>query len=179
LGEGANDPFEIIKRLYHFTDRRNLDSIREHGALMSLEMLEAAKVKVEAPGGDAASQATDKSKGMDRFVHLCLHQNHPMAYVAKRSGRLGDLIYLEIERSVLYEDGVRFVPGMANTTGIEDYALTDAASQGMLVDVETLNSRIPWNIFPEARERRVRAEKFEILVPGFIPLDRILNMPNG
>lgn len=67
---------------------------------------------------------------------------------------------------------------MSNTRGIGTYALADAAKQGMLADVETLYQWISWRLFPEARERRVRAEKFEVLIPGLIPLERILNMPN-
>lgn len=177
MSDQVEDPFQIIRRLYHFTDRRNIPSIREHNGLFSLQLIEAAKVQVAAPGGDEASQATDKSKGMDQYVHLCLHKPHPMAYVAKQKGRLDDIIYLEIDRKILYDEGVRFVPGMANTTGIQDYALIDAAAQGMLDDVETLNRWISWAL-PGVYQRRVRAEKFEILVPGLIPLESILNLPN-
>lgn len=178
MTNGTEDPFKMIRRLYHFTDKRNLNSIREVGGLFPLELLGSANIQVAAPGGDENSQATDRANRLDTYVHLCLHKPHPMAVSAQTKGRLGKVEYLEIDRGVLHEAGVLFVPGMSNTRGIGTYALADAVQQGMLADVETLYQWISWRLFPEARERRVRAEKFEILIPGLIPIERILNMPN-
>jgi hypothetical protein len=48
------DPFlrYAITSFYHFTDRRNLPKIREHGGLYSLAMLREMEVEVPAPGGN-------------------------------------------------------------------------------------------------------------------------------
>ena len=43
-----------IPMLYHFTDRRNLASIREVGGLYSLVKLKEMGVQIAAPGGNDA-----------------------------------------------------------------------------------------------------------------------------
>jgi len=101
-----------------------------------------------------------------------------MEYRAKQNGRIEKSIFLDIDPKVLQATGVKFVPGLANTTGIAIYDLDDALAAG-IVDVEPLYKWISWAIFPDVYRRRVLAEKFELLVPDFIPLDRIRNMPNG
>ena len=170
--------YDAIKGLYHFTDVRNLPLIREYGGLWSLEKLEEMGVEIPAPGGDEASQATDKAKEIHKYVHLCLLGKHPMEYRARESGRLEKSVFLEIDREVLHDEGVKFVPGLANTNGIPIHDLSEALESG-IVDVGPLYQWISWRLFPDVYERRVKAEKFEILVPDFIPLERIKNLPNG
>ena len=67
--------------------------------------------------------------------------------------------------------------GAGRTGQIAIHDLGEALSAG-IVDVEPLYRFISWSIFPEVYRRRQRAEKFEILVPDFIPLERIRNLPN-
>jgi hypothetical protein len=167
-----------IRQLYHFTDERNLPLIRQHGGLLSLARLEELGVNVPAPGGDVASQATDRARNLHRYVHLCLLNKHPMEYRARQSGRIERTIFLRIDTAVLQNDGVKFVPGLANTNGIPIYDLVEALEQG-LVDTEPLYRWISWSLFPSVYTRRVAAEKFEIMVPDHIPLERITNFPNG
>ena len=89
------DRVELIPRLYHFTDRRNLGSIRKHGGLYCLAELVRLGIKVPAPGGNDWSHAEDKRRGLDGFVHLCFRENQPMEYRAKQEGRIGDSFFLE------------------------------------------------------------------------------------
>ena len=170
--------YNAIKGLYHFTDLRNLALIREYGGLWSLEKLEEMGINIPAPGGDETSQATDKAKDIHKYVHLCMLPKHPMEYRARESGRLERSVFLEIDREVLHDDGVKFVPGLANTSGIPIHDLGEALENG-IVDVGPLYQWISWRLFPDVYERRVKAEKFEILVPDFIALERIKNLPNG
>jgi hypothetical protein len=51
------DPLKRIPVLYHFTDRRNLDLIRELGGLHPLAELKRKEVEIPAPGGNEWSQA--------------------------------------------------------------------------------------------------------------------------
>ena len=60
-----------IPMIYHFTDRRNLPSIREHEGIFSLELLESAKIQVAVLNGDNVSQATDRSKGLHKSTFTC------------------------------------------------------------------------------------------------------------
>jgi hypothetical protein len=53
-GDGKERPVPTyaITSFYHFTARRNLPKIREHGGLYSLAMLREMEVEVPAPGGN-------------------------------------------------------------------------------------------------------------------------------
>jgi hypothetical protein len=95
------DPLLRITRLYHFTDRRNLPLIRELGGLLPASELAKQSVQVPAPGGNEWSRDADAMSDMDRYVHLCFRPNHPMEYLARQDGRIGDTIFLEIHPAVL------------------------------------------------------------------------------
>ena len=166
-----------ISRIYHFTDRRNLPSIREQEGIFSLELLESAEIQVAVLGGDNVSQATDRSKGLHKYVHLCFFDKHPMEYRAREAGRIGESIFLHIDPVVLEEDGVKFVPGMANTTGMPIYDLDEALDSG-LIDFDVLYTYMPW-ADADIQVRRQQAEKYEILIPDFVSINLIRNFPDG
>src|SRR5881394_621013 len=84
--------------LYHFTDGRNLESIQQHG-ILSAATSEKMGVKVAAPGGDETSLASARRAGLDGYVSLSMTDNHPMSYVAERSGRIKDVRYMKISPS--------------------------------------------------------------------------------
>ena len=84
----AAKSLDQIPRLYHFTDRRNLDSIRAQGGLYPLSDLVNRGVNIAAPGGNQWSRDADEPKGMGRYVHLCFRSNHPMEYQARQDGRI-------------------------------------------------------------------------------------------
>ena len=60
-----------------------------------------------------------------------------MEYRARESGRLEKPVFLEIDREVLHDEGVKFVPGLANTNGIPIHDLGEALESG-IVDVGPL-----------------------------------------
>jgi hypothetical protein len=166
-----------IPRLFHFCDSRNIRLIKEHGGLYSLEQCERNDIAIPVPGGDDASQQTDRAKGIHQHVHLSFTIGHPMAHRAVEAGRIGTVVYVHVRPSVLEKPGVLFVPGMANTTGIAMYPIAEAFERE-LIDFEVLYTRTNWKD-PEIQARRQTAEKYEILVPNFIPLEDILYLPNG
>jgi ssDNA thymidine ADP-ribosyltransferase, DarT len=167
-------------RLYHFTDARNVPSIREHGGVFSAEQCEKLGINVVAPGGDENSQESDRKNGMDAYVHLCLRSEHPMEYRARTDGRIEKSLFIPVSSEVLEIGGVRFVPGMSNKKGIETYPLEEAVRDEHLddLDLDALYHWIDWGQNPDVYDRRVRAEKFEIIIPDFIPID-LLKLPNG
>jgi hypothetical protein len=169
------DSFDKIPALHHFTDRRNLLPIREWGGLYPLAKLKIKGIKVPAPGGNDWSQDADSMAGMDEFVHLCFRPTHPMEYLARQAGRIGDTIFLEIHPEVLQWTGVMFTPGVSNKSGVQAYSLKDARK---MVDFEVLYTRTDWRD-PAIKKRLLEAEKCEILVPKLIPLQLIRNFPNG
>ena len=163
-----------IPRLYHFTDVRNLDSIRKCGGLYPYAELIRMKVKIPAPGGNQWSWDADASKGMGRYVHLCFLSNHPMEYTAKKDGRISETIFLDIDPAVLKLAGVMFSPGVSNKSDVDSVLISKAE-----IDYDVLYTYMDWRSDPAIYERRKHAEKCEVLVPGFIPLKMIRNMPNG
>lgn len=85
--------------VYHFTDTRNLPSIREHGLL---SMAEVARRRIDAvPGGNRWSMDADKASGMDEYVHLCFMKDHPMVYYAQKEQRVDSVRYLRISPEVM------------------------------------------------------------------------------
>lgn len=95
-----------ITHLYHFTDRRNLRSIRMHG-LMSWKELE--KNDVEAiHGGNRVSKDLDERAGLQDYVRLSFTPKHPMMFVCKKDGRIKDPIVIQIPIDVCASEGTRF-----------------------------------------------------------------------
>jgi ssDNA thymidine ADP-ribosyltransferase, DarT len=164
-----------IPFLYHFTDRRNLPLIRQHGGLLPMSELRNKGVQVPAPGGNEWSQDADAQKGMQNFVHLCFRNNHPMEFLARQDGRISDSIFLRIHASILNFDGVKFTQDVANKSGVVQVPIGEACG---LIDFEVLYTRTNWSD-PAIQERLKQAEKYEVLVPTLIPLSLIGNMENG
>lgn len=164
-----------IPVLYHFTDRRNLALIRQLGGLYPLSELRKKGIEVPVPGGNPWSHEANGMKGMDQYVHLCFRSTHPMEFVAREEGRIGDSIFLQVHPEVLQWEGVRFTPDVANKSGVQVYEIDEALE---MIDFEVLYTRTDWRN-PAIRQRLQQAEKCEVLVPRLIPLELIRNFPNG
>ncbi len=171
-GGTENSMAPKIRALYHFTDRRNLASIRESGGLYSWAKLQEIEAEVEAPGGNDWSHQADARNGVDTYVHLCFRNRHPMEYIARKEGRIADSTFLEISPRVLDAEGVLFTKEVSNKSGVELYSLEEAA---VIIDFEVLYTRQDWSD-PEIQERLRQAEKYEILIPDFVPIDLIRNL---
>ena len=161
-----------IPRLYHFTDRRNLDSIRAQGGLRPLSDLLKSGVKIPAPGGNQWSRDADGLRNLGNYVHLCFRSNHPMEYIARQDGRIGDSIFLEIHPSVMQFRDVMFTPDVSNKAGVQAVSIADAAE---LIDFEVLYTRTDWSD-QTIQQRLKQVEKYEVLVPCQIPLTHIRNI---
>src|SRR5258708_23565507 len=163
-----------VTSFYHFTDRRNAASIRERGGLYSLAALQEMRIQIPAPGGNDWSHDADQSKGLDRYVHLCFRPNHPMEYVARQDGRIGDSVYLQIHPDILRVEGVMFTADVSNKSCVEIIPLTDALE---IIDFKVLYTRTDWTD-PEVQQRLRQAEKYELWVPNHVPMHYIRNLPN-
>ena len=163
------DELSKIPLLYHFTDRRNLPSIVKSGGLLPLSLINKKGIAVAAPGGNQWSQEEDVRRGLNKYVHLCFRNNHPMEHIARGEGRIGDTVFLKIHPSVLQWPGVRFTPDVSNKSGVQSMPIEDANA---IIDFQVLYTRTDWND-PVINQRLKQAEKCEVLVPSFIPLDLI------
>lgn len=84
--------------LYHFTDARNLASIKRHGLLSWRKLLDR-KIP-HHPASNELSRTLDQKKGLDNYVRFCRKPEHPMAGQARFEGRVGNLVWLEISDAI-------------------------------------------------------------------------------
>jgi len=59
-----------INRLYHFTDRSNLESIIANRGLLSWADCEEKNICISMPGGDMSSRQYDKRDNLQYYVRL-------------------------------------------------------------------------------------------------------------
>jgi ssDNA thymidine ADP-ribosyltransferase, DarT len=149
-----------FNHFYHFTDKKNLESIRARGLLCTSELRKLDILKDVVTGGDAASLASDAQNGVDQYVCLCFTKNHPMCHVA--SGRGVDPVYLSINPDVIKEKGVMITDAPSNQAGVVPQPASVALDN---LHLDTIYQWIDWKLHPEAYDRRIIAEKYEILVP--------------
>ena len=79
-----------IRYLYHFTDRRNIPSIKRHGGLLSWSYCEKHKIDIPNPGGGNLSRNLDEMRNLQDYVRLSFTTEHPMMYVAMKDGRISN-----------------------------------------------------------------------------------------
>ncbi len=158
--------------LFHFTDTRNLDSIREAGGLFSLRELQTRQILPVAPGGNQVSVSTAEKSGLDDFVSLCFFNKHPMEWVARSDGRLKETRFLTVDPKVLLIDGVKFCDGISNRSNA---TLLSGAEALAVFDLDAMTKRLEYKV-PEQLDRRRKIEKYEVLVPKHIPLKFLIGI---
>lgn len=163
-------PQEFISRfpvrLYHFTDTRNIESIRRLNGLYPLATLRGQGIEIPAPGGNQWSIDADAMKGVDRFVHLCFFDEHPMEFIARRDGHIQTTRFLSVDPRILCLGETRITLDVSNKSGIPCLAVQEALEQ---MDLDVMYTRMDWSQ-PDIQARRRQVEKYEVLFPGLIPL---------
>lgn len=161
--------------IWHFTDRSNIESIKTFGGLLSLGELERLGVNIPRPGGNQWSHDADKVKGMHEYVHLAFLPDHPMLFRAKQEGRIPEPVWLKINPCVMFESSVRYCAGVSNRS---DAIIIDSEEAKLQIDFDVLFKYMDWRD-PEVQIRRQAALKSEILVPNFVPIEKIIGLKNG
>ncbi|MCL1603981.1 DUF4433 domain-containing protein, partial [Succinatimonas hippei] len=157
-----------VKYLYHFTDMRNIQSIKQTGGLYSWKESQERGIKIKSSGGNNFSKELDLSYGLERYVRLSFCKEHPMMYVAQREGRIEYPVILKINSLVACLKSTQF-------------SNMNATRRGHLLghSCEFLSS-LPFEVF--SKDYRTLSEESknyyqaEILVNGSIPLGDILNI---
>lgn len=160
-----------ISKLYHFTDRENLQSIIQSGGLYSWKDCEEKNIRIARPGGSDLSRGLDRRASLGHHVRVSFTRQHPMMFVAMNDGRISNPVILEIDPEVVTWNGTLYSDSNATRNGAQIGESLD--------DLE----RIHFN--------SVKAEKHfdlvsdeqpffqaEILIPHFIPLQFITNISN-
>ena len=122
-------------QLYHFTDPRNLESIRRFG-LMSWQQLVQRDIE-HFPGSDKDSRRIDARKCLGNYVHLCLHAEHSMAGLAVKQKRIESFVWLTIDDRVIRIGTTQFSDqnATANAAIINHDAQTALASKNPRAEV--------------------------------------------
>lgn len=156
--------------VYHFTDTRNIPSIREHG-LLSMAEIKRRQLGT-LPGGNQWSLDADALSGMDQFVHLCFFRDHPMAYVAQQEGRIENVRYLKIDPMIMLQDGVQITDRVSNKRGAVAQPAREMITK---IDWQVLYARTDWKD-PAIQARLKIAKVCELLVPASVPVAMIRNL---
>lgn len=95
-----------IERLYHFSSRNNLSSIKENGICSVSEL---AKLGLSVNYSSSSfSRQIDSNKDLSDYVHLSYERKHPMLFVALAEGRIYDYVIFEIQPIVIFQEGTKF-----------------------------------------------------------------------
>ena len=162
-----NRPSRNLRYLWHFTDKRNIPTIKEKG-LLSLRTIKKNKLCV-VHGGNSWSHQADERVGLDAYVHLSFFDQHRMEYIARTEGRIGESVFLRISPDVVKKPGSKFCPGIANKVGVPSYDI--AALKYDEADFEMLFSFVPWGL---NRSRLEETKKYQLLIPDQIEPEYIL-----
>jgi hypothetical protein len=158
------------KRLFHFTDKRNLPSIKQRGLLATSELRRRGLFSSVTTGGDANSLASDTETGTDEFVCLCFTDSHPMVFIAANDERKLDAAYLEIDPQIITLPGVMVADAPSNQSGVVPLPVPEGLPN---LDLDIIYRWHDWNL-PEVQARLQPARKYELLVPKSIAVKYIL-----
>ena len=163
-----------ITKLYHFTDRDNLENIIKNGGLYSWKDCEERDITVPKPGGGgegSLSWSLDKRAGLEHYVRVSFTINHPMMYVAMDEGRISNPVVLEIDPEVIYDENTKYADRNATRNGANVGGGLDDFKK---IHFQTVKARNHFDFDVDERP----FYQAEVLVKNFIPLEYILNIGN-
>ncbi len=162
----ANIAFKLsrVKKIYHFTDRSNIESIIRCGGLYSWAFLEEHNISSKK-GGDSLSHSLDISRGLQDYVRLSPNTSHPMQYRLRQSGY--DLVTLEIHPIVLLMYGVLFSNKNATSS--------DVVVGGGAKYCDGVN-KAAYLYFVKRTSEDFGVAQSEVLVKRFLPIKYIMNI---
>lgn len=163
-----------ITKLYHFTDRDNLENIIKNGGLYSWKDCEERGIVIAKPGGggqESPSRSLDKRDGLEHYVRVSFTRHHPMMYVAMNEDRISNPVILEIDLEVIYDEQTKYADRNATRNGASVGGSLDDFKR---IHFATVKARNHFD-FDTDEQPFYQAE---ILVKNFIPLKHILNIGN-
>jgi len=155
-----------IKTFYHFTDRANVKSIKDHGGLYSWDYCGKHGIDIPYPGGDIQSRQLDIKYKLQDFVRLSFCNDHPMMYRLKQDGR--NLVLLTVKPDVAY---------LANTVFSDINATDSDHSHGKNIeDLKRVNFRATKRNYVRKDDDDFKKHQAEIIVKTWIPIEYIINI---
>lgn len=160
-----------IEKLYHFTDRDNLQSIIQNGGLYSWADCEEKGIVIAKPGGSDGSRSLDARDGLQHYVRVSFVTQHPMMYVAMNEGRISNPVILEIDPQVVYWNDSKYADRNATKNG--------ANVGGDIKDFKAIHfSAVKARKHFDLDDDEQKFFQAEVLVKNFIPLEYIKNIGN-
>lgn len=138
--------------LYHFTDSRNLPSIRKLG-LLSWKRLVQRNI-VHCPASSEDSRRYDARLNLEDYVRLCTRREHPMAVRALLEGRIQDYVWLEINNVVTRWAATLYSSdnAVAKRSIINNNPRTALESDSVQAEVLVLGElNVKWITFPDTK----------------------------
>ena len=160
-----------IKKLYHFTDRENLESIIKNGGLYSWADCKDKDIKISKPGGSSLSWDLDSRDGLEHYVRASFVKEHPMMYVAMNDGRISNPVLLEIDTDVICWEGSKYADRNATRSGRN---VGESIDDLKAIHFDAVKARKHFDL-DEDEQKYFQAE---MLVKNFIPLSAIPNIGN-
>lgn len=160
-----------IRKLYHFTDRDNLQSIIQHGGLYSWADCEEKGITIAKPGGSDGSRSLDARDGLQHYVRVSFVTQHPMMYVAMNEGRISNPVILEIDPEVIYWKDSQYADRNATKNGAQ---VGDGLDDFNKIHFSAVKARKHFDLAEEEQ----KFFQAEVLVKHFIPLECIKNIGN-
>jgi len=162
-----------ITKLYHFTDRDNLESIIKNGGLYSWMECERKGIKINKPGGSSVSRQLDSGRNLENYVRVSFTTQHPMMFAAMKDGRISNPVILEIDPEVIYWKGACFSNMNAATYKVRPN-IGETIDDFNQIHFQSVKARKYFDL-PEEEQPYFQAE---ILVNNCIPLEYIKNIGN-
>ena len=156
-----------ISRLYHFTDKTNIDSIKKHGILSQKE-LKRASINPQYASTEK-SRAADAEMGLDDYVRLSFVKCHPMMYTSMTAKWIRPQI-IEINPLIALMPDVYFSDRNALKVGAN---IGGGVNDILKVNFDIVLGSTAYYNLPTAEEKSLY--QAEILVKNRIGPEMILN----
>ncbi len=157
-----------VKCFYHFTDRRNLESIIKNRGLFSWKYCKDNNIQ-SFFGGDDWSRKLDSEQGLEDYVRVSLCDDHPMIYRLKTQMHF-DLVLLEIKLDVAWSKETLFSDINAVSSSHHHGSSFDDLK---LIDLEAVKKH-----YVRRDDKDFGKHQAELMIKTHIPLDYIQNINN-
>lgn len=160
-----------VKKLYHFTDRDNLESIIKNGGLYSWADCDEKGISISKPGGGNLSRSLDARDGLQHYVRVSFVKDHPMMFVAMNEQRISNPVVLEIDPEVIWWQDSLYCN--------KNVTRNDASYGGGVEHLKQIHfNTILRNKYFDLDEEEKPFYNAEVMVKNFIPLQYITNIGN-
>lgn len=160
-----------VKKLYHFTDRDNLESIIKNGGLYSWADCDEKGISISKPGGGNLSRSLDARDGLQHYVRVSFVKDHPMMFVAMNEQRISNPVVLEIDPEVIWWQDSLYCN--------KNVTRNDASYGGGVEHLKQVHfDFVLRNKYFDLDEEEKPFYNAEVMVKNFIPLQYITNIGN-